>query len=120
ATGLQGFVARPIEFEPTFHKHAKQTCRGVQIHPIDPSTFRPVATYLALTALAHHSHPEPFVFRTEKYEFVDHIPAFDILTGSAEARERIAAGDDPRALAHDIAAIGKHEVAVVEEARRRG
>ncbi|HVH46266.1 MAG TPA: DUF1343 domain-containing protein, partial [Labilithrix sp.] len=35
ATGLGGFVARPITFEPTFHKHAKQSCGGVQIHPTD-------------------------------------------------------------------------------------
>src|SRR5262249_54850380 len=74
ATGLPGFVARPIEFEPTFHKHANKTCGGVQIHPIDPSTFQPVATYLALIAFAHHADPEQFVFRTEKYEFVDDIP----------------------------------------------
>ncbi|MDF2696077.1 MAG: hypothetical protein K0S65_4460, partial [Labilithrix sp.] len=48
ATGLGGFIARPTSFEPTFHKHARQTCGGVQIHPTDPSTFRPYATYVAL------------------------------------------------------------------------
>jgi hypothetical protein len=39
--------------------------------------------------------PEEFRFRTEKYEFVDDIPAFDLLTGAAVARERIPSGDDP-------------------------
>ena len=66
----------------------------MQIHVTDPRTFRPVATYVALIALAHHASPSEFRFRTEKYEFVDDIPAFDLLTGSAEARERILAGDD--------------------------
>jgi uncharacterized protein YbbC (DUF1343 family) len=117
ATGLGGFIARPTSFEPTFHKHVRQTCGGVQIHPTDPSTFRPYATYVALIALAHHAHPEHFRFRTEKYEFVDDIPAFDLLTGSSVARERILAGDDARAIAEEATAIGDEERAVVDEAR---
>jgi uncharacterized protein YbbC (DUF1343 family) len=119
ALDLGGFVARPITFEPTFHKHAKKTCGGVQIHPIDANTFQPVATYVALVALAHHANPSDFVFRTEKYEFVDDIPAFDLLTGSARARERILAGDDVRAIAADVAMIGADERALIEEARRQ-
>jgi uncharacterized protein YbbC (DUF1343 family) len=117
--GLPGFVARPISFEPTFHKHARTPCGGVQIHVTDRATFRPVATYAALVTLAHHAAPDRFVFRTEKYEFVDHIPAFDLLSGSAEARERILAGDDPRAVAEFVSAIGPDEIAVLEAARRR-
>src|SRR4029079_11519965 len=103
-------------FEPTFHKHAKRSCGGVQIHVTDPRVFRPVATYVALCALAHHASPAEFLFRTERYEFVDHIPAFDLLTGSAEARERILAGDDPRAIADAVSAVGEEERAVVREA----
>lgn len=116
-TKLPGFVARPLAFEPTFHKHAKQSCGGVQIHVTDRDAFRPVATYVALVALAHHAHPEAFRFRTERYEFVDHIPAFDLLTGSAEARERILAGDDPRAIADSVSTVGEAERRVVEAAR---
>lgn len=117
ATGLRGFIARPITFEPTFHKHAKQTCGGVQIHVTDPVSFRPVACYVALVTLAHHAHPEHFRFRTETYEFVDDIPAFDLLTGSAVARERILAGDDVRAIVADVAATGDEERSVIEQAR---
>ncbi len=115
-TRLPGFVARPIAFEPTFHKHAKQTCGGVQIHVTDTRTFRPVATYTALIAIAHHRWPEAFRFRTEKYEFVDTIPAFDLLTGSAIARQRILSGDDARAVADHVSAIGAAETKVIEEA----
>ena len=116
-TGLHGFVARPLGFEPTFHKHAKKSCGGVQIHVTDTRTFRPVATYVALIALAHHASPSEFRFRTEKYEFVDTIPAFDLLVGSAEARERILAGDDPRAIADAVSEVGEEERAVVTEVR---
>jgi len=116
-TGLPGFVARPLGFEPTFHKHAKQSCGGVQIHVTDPGTFRPVATYVALVALAHHASPSDFRFRTERYEFVDDIPAFDLLTGSAEARERILAGEDARTIADAVSSVGEEEHAIFEEAR---
>ena len=105
ATGLLGFSARPLTFRPTFHKHAGLPCRGVQIHVTDPQTFRPLAVYVALLALAHRHDPEKFRFRTELYEFVDHIPAIDLLTGNAEARTRILAGDDPRAIAEAISRV---------------
>jgi uncharacterized protein YbbC (DUF1343 family) len=103
STGLPGFVARPMSFVPTFHKHAGERCGGVQIHPVDPASFRPVATYLALVTLAHAQRPDAFRFRTERYEFVDDIPAFDLLTGSAEARQAILAGEDARAVGERFA-----------------
>ena len=35
ALGLPGVYFRPAVFEPTFQKHAKQTCGGCQIHVTD-------------------------------------------------------------------------------------
>jgi len=116
-TGLPGFVARPVTFLPTFHKHAKTPCGGVQIHVTEPATFRPYATYLALLALARSAHPDAFRFRTEKYEFVDHIPAIDLLTGRSEARERMERGDDPRAIAEDESRVSDDDRALVATAR---
>ena len=83
----------------------------------DARAFRPVATYLALVALAHHQAPDAFRFRTERYEFVDDIPAFDLLTGDAEARERIANGDPPLEVAESIATLRQGESEVWERAR---
>jgi uncharacterized protein YbbC (DUF1343 family) len=117
ATGLPGFRARPLQFLPTFQKHAGVACGGVQLHVTDARAFRPVATYIALTALAHHQAPDAFRFRTERYEFVDDIPAFDLLTGDAEARERIARGDAPIDVAEAIATLRKDESEVWERAR---
>ena len=93
AAGIDGFVARPVGYMPTFHKHAGTACGGVQIHVTDPERFKPVATYVALIALAQRQAPDAFAFRTERYEFVDDIPAFDLLTGSPQAREAIVAGE---------------------------
>ena len=104
-TGLPGFIARPLTFSPTFHKHAGSICGGVQIHPTDPATFRPVATYTALIALAKRQSPIGFRFRTERYEYVDTIPAIDLLFGSDKPRRGMDAGDDPRAIAEAASAV---------------
>ncbi len=71
----------------------------MQIHVTDAAAWKPVATYVALTALARAQDSERFRFRTERYEYVDDIPAFDLLTGSAYAREAILAGADAREVA---------------------
>ncbi len=101
-TGLPGFLVRPLTFCPTFHKHAGVICGGVQIHPTDPETFRPVATYTALIALARQQAPAEFRFRTELYEYVDTIPAIDLLFGSDGPRKAMDSGEDPRGIA-DVA-----------------
>ncbi len=118
ATGLEGFVARPVSFIPTFHKHGQSLCHGVQIHPTEPS-FRPVATYAAMIAAIHAQDPERFRFRTERYEFVDDIPAFDLLTGSAETRQAIEAGEPPRDIAAALSAVDPDWPEQMQRARAR-
>jgi uncharacterized protein YbbC (DUF1343 family) len=117
ALGLPGVQPRPLTFVPTFHKHAGIVCGGVQIHVTDAAAFRPVRTYIALIALAHHQNPERFRFRTERYEFVDDIPAFDLLTGDRVAREAIVAGTDAGEVAEAVAGVGAEEHAIVRTAR---
>ncbi|APR83525.1 Hypothetical protein A7982_08874 [Minicystis rosea] len=103
-TGLPGFVARPLTFQPTFQKHAGLICGGVQIHPTDEATFRPVATYVALIAIARRQDPERFRFRSDRYEYVDHIPALDLLLGSGDARLAMEAGEPAADIARRAAA----------------
>jgi uncharacterized protein YbbC (DUF1343 family) len=103
ALGLEGQRLRPLTFIPTFHKHGGKPCGGVQVHPVD-ARFRPVAVYTALIALTARLVPADFRLRTERYEFVDDIPAFDLLTGSAFAREAIVAGEDVRGILEHVSA----------------
>jgi uncharacterized protein YbbC (DUF1343 family) len=98
--GTPGVMVRPVSFKPMFEKHAGKRCNGVMLHVTTPSLFRPVATYLTLITLARAQAPEAFEFRTTPYEFEATIPAFDLLTGSSEARTAIAAG----ASAEDVVA----------------
>jgi uncharacterized protein YbbC (DUF1343 family) len=110
--GTPGVQVRPITFKPTFEKHAGQRCSGVMLHVTSPALFRPVATYLTLITLARAQAPEAFAFRTTPYEFEATIPAFDLLTGSADARTAIAGG----ASAEDVVAATAPIDATLREA----
>jgi uncharacterized protein YbbC (DUF1343 family) len=96
---LPGVMIRPVSFRPTFDKFAGQLCHGVMLHVTNPTMFRPVATYLALIALARSQAPTQFEFRTTPYEFENDRFAFDLLTGNSAAREALQAGASP----HDVA-----------------
>jgi uncharacterized protein YbbC (DUF1343 family) len=103
--GVPGALVRPVTFRPTFEKHAGERCHGVMIHVSNPDLFRPVATYLSLIALARAQAPERFEFRTSPYEFETTIPAFDLLTGSAKAREALLAGAPPEEVVLAVAPV---------------
>ena len=109
AEALEGFVARPLTFCPTFHKYDGQSCGGVQIHVTDRERFRPMATYVALMALSAYQAPTAFRFRQERYEFVEGIPAIDLLAGSMRLREGIGKGLAPMELIDSICLVDEHE-----------
>jgi uncharacterized protein YbbC (DUF1343 family) len=116
---LGGFVPRPLTFQPTFHKYAGQVCGGLQIHVTDRERFRPMAAYVAVIALAAYHAPDSFRFRTERYEFVDHIPAIDLLAGSACLRRGIESGQDPRQIIEDLCTVGERETSLHQRAVQR-
>ena len=91
-TALPGVLVRPASFRPSFEKFAGKVCHGVMLHVTDPSTFRPVTTYLTLLAQARAQAPDDFALRTTPYEFESAIPALDLLTGSPAAREALLSG----------------------------
>lgn len=92
ALDLPGIAFRPTWFRPEFQKHAHETCAGVELHVTDREALRPLALGLHLLKTFHDVHPNDFAWRPEPYEFVGDVPALDLLTGSAEAREIIEAG----------------------------
>jgi uncharacterized protein YbbC (DUF1343 family) len=88
-----GLALRPCAFRPTFHKHAGQTCFGVQPHVTHPDEFAPVFFYTAMLAEARKQAPDQFAWRTEVYEFVTDPIAIDLLYGSD--RERLLIESNP-------------------------
>jgi uncharacterized protein YbbC (DUF1343 family) len=103
AERLPGVRFRPVGFTPTWDKHEGRLCHGVEVHVHDPESFRPFRTGLACVAVARAQDPERFAWRTETYEFVEGVPAFDLLCGSDRERRAIEAGDGWRELARGFA-----------------
>jgi uncharacterized protein YbbC (DUF1343 family) len=89
---LPGVAFRPASFVPTWDKHARVRCHGVDLVVTDPARFRPVRTGLAVVVHARAQDPARFAWRTEPYEFVSGVLAFDLLCGSSREREAIEAG----------------------------
>jgi uncharacterized protein YbbC (DUF1343 family) len=92
ARRIPGAFFRPTMFEPTFHKHAKTSCGGCQIHVTDRGTFQPVLTGVLLTEAFRAASPGAFEWRQPPYEYEYEKLPFDILAGTAETREQIEAG----------------------------
>jgi uncharacterized protein YbbC (DUF1343 family) len=89
ALGLPGAFFRPAVFEPTFQKHAKQTCGGCQIHVTDRHAFKPVLTGVALAAMFRQMNPAKFAWRQPPYEYEHDKMPIDILAGSEVLRQQI-------------------------------
>jgi uncharacterized protein YbbC (DUF1343 family) len=113
--GLSGVRFRPALFEPTFHKHAKASCGGCQIHVLDRETFRAVETGVALLRAFRAADTNRFQWRDPPYEYEHKKLPIDILAGSSELRDQIVAG----ASARDVARSWEKGVAEFDKIRRR-
>ena len=92
ARGLPGIHFRPAFFEPTFQKHAKQTCGGCQLHVLDRTAFRPLRTSVELIDEFYRQAPSRFAWREPPYEYEHDKMPIDILYGSDQLRSAVAAG----------------------------
>jgi uncharacterized protein YbbC (DUF1343 family) len=99
AYGFEGVYFRPIYFEPTFHKFARETCGGCQLHVTDRTAFKPVLATAALFHEFHAAAPGRFAWRQPPYEYEHEKMPIDILSGSSDLRQQIEAGMDPREIA---------------------
>jgi uncharacterized protein YbbC (DUF1343 family) len=92
ARALPGVHFRPTAFEPTFQKHARQTCGGCQVHVTDRSKFRPVETGVTLIEAFRAAGGDKFRWRDPPYEYEHTRNPIDILYGSAELRDALESG----------------------------
>jgi uncharacterized protein YbbC (DUF1343 family) len=90
AMELPGVRFRPVVYTPTFQKHARTACGGVQLHVTNPEQFRSLRTGVAFLRACQLQ--APVAWRERAYEFVDAIPAIDLLAGGRWLREGLAAG----------------------------
>ncbi len=95
AYDLPGVRFRPLSFRPTFHKHAAQSCFGIQLHVIDRTMFRPYRTGVVLLRELWATAGDGFAWRTEPYEFVADKLAIDLLAGNDAVRLGVERGLPP-------------------------
>jgi len=114
ALDLAGVHFRPVIFEPTFHKHAREACGGCQIHVTDRQAFLPVLASVAVMAAFHRANPGRFAWRQPPYEYEHDKMPIDILAGSPALREHIEGGTGAR----EIAASWEASVAAFDAVRR--
>ncbi|MFN8499902.1 MAG: DUF1343 domain-containing protein [Anaerolineae bacterium] len=112
ARSLPGVRFRGAAFTPTFDKFSGQLCRGVQVHVLDRSVFRPIETGLRLLAAAREIAPHDFGWRPAPG---DSRPHFDLLMGNAWVRQALDAG----APVEEIIARWGPELAVWRDLRTR-
>ena len=92
AQDIPGALFRPTWYRPTFQKHGGTLCGGAQLHVTDRDTFSSFHAGIAAIICARNLSPNGFGWRKDAYEFVDEIPAIDLLFGEANAREAIDSG----------------------------
>jgi len=103
---LAGCKMREVTFQPTFHKHMGEMCRGVFIHAegsfYDHEAFKPwrlqTLAFKAIRAL----YPDYDLWRDFPYEYVFDKLAIDVINGSSLLREWV---DDPNAAPGDLDGI---------------
>jgi len=103
ARGLPGVRFRAAIFEPTFHKHARTSCGGCQIHVTDRAAFRPYRTGVELIDEFHAEAPSTPLWRDPPYEYEHTRPPIDILYGSDRLRHAIDASAGAAAVMADWA-----------------
>ncbi|PMP67541.1 MAG: DUF1343 domain-containing protein [Thermodesulfobacterium geofontis] len=79
----EGFILRPIVFEPTFDKWKGKRCYGFQIHVVDYYKFKPVKTTLLILKTIKENF-EDFKFIDGPYEFEERKRPIEILVGNSQ------------------------------------
>ena len=103
---LSGCKLRDITFQPTFHKHVGEMCRGLFIHAEGPfydhQAFRPWRLQSLAFKAIRRLYPDYALWRDFPYEYVFDKLAIDVINGSPLLREWV---DDPNATPADLDSI---------------
>ncbi len=89
---VPGLSMVPTYFRPMFQKHAGRACGGIRLVVTRPEEFDSWVFGLNFLSAVRRLWPERFSWRPDAYEFVDDIPAMDMLTGEPSIRRHIEMG----------------------------
>jgi uncharacterized protein YbbC (DUF1343 family) len=94
---LAGCKLREVIFQPTFHKHVGEMCRGVFIHAEGPfydhQAFKPWRLQSLAFKAIRRLYPDYPLWRDFPYEYVFDKLAIDVINGSELLREWIDNSD---------------------------
>jgi uncharacterized protein YbbC (DUF1343 family) len=103
---LDGCILRECWFEPTFHKHMKTLCHGVQIHSEGPAYNHDVFKPWRIQALGFKAirnlYPDYDLWRDFPYEYEFGKLPIDVINGGPKLREWV---DNAASTADDLDAI---------------
>jgi uncharacterized protein YbbC (DUF1343 family) len=92
-----GCKLREVTFQPTFHKHAGDMCRGVFIHAEGPfydhAAFKPWRLQSLVFKAVRRLYPDYPLWRDFPYEYVFDKLAIDVINGSELLREWVDNAD---------------------------
>ena len=91
---ITGVYFRACVFQPTFQKHGKVSCGGVQLHVTDRDNFEPVSTGLAMVKTAFDMYPNQFLWKEPPYEYVFDKNPFDVISGTDKIRKAFEKGTE--------------------------
>ncbi|HKP34064.1 MAG TPA: DUF1343 domain-containing protein [Sphingomicrobium sp.] len=116
---LAGCKLRDITFQPTFHKHAGEMCRGVFIHAEGPfydhEAFKPWRLQALVFKAIRRLYPDYDLWRDFPYEYEFDKLAIDVINGSPLLREWV---DDAGAVPADLDAVTTPDERDWEEQRQ--
>jgi uncharacterized protein YbbC (DUF1343 family) len=103
---LTGCKLREVTFQPTFHKHVGEMCRGVFIHAEGPfydhQAFKPWRLQALAFKAIRRLYPDYDLWRDFPYEYEFGKLAIDVINGSPLLREWV---DDAGAVPADLDAL---------------
>jgi len=107
---LAGCKLRDITFQPTFHKHVGEMCRGVHIHAEGPfyahAAFKPWRLQALAFKAIRRLYPDYELWRDFPYEYEFGKLAIDVINGSPLLREWV---DDDQAAPGDLDDLAKRD-----------
>ncbi len=116
---LIGCKLRDVTFQPTFHKHAGEMCRGVFIHAegsfYEHGAFKPWRLQSLALKAVRRLYPDYDLWRDFPYEYVFDKLAIDVINGSTLLRDWV---DDSEAAPGDLESLTLLDERAWERERR--
>lgn len=83
---LKGFFLRPLNFMPTFQKHAGISCGGFQIHVLDRKEFKPWRVCQILNRELMQYLGSEYKYKEDPYEYEYDKNPVDLINGTDKLR----------------------------------